>query len=101
MRSLPRWIGSLTLVLALLAAACNINGSPTGAPDQPTDISHAAGEGYIGPAETHGNPGSTGSFPFGGGATGGSQTGTAAGGSTAAGAASPEPSPNAQPAPTP
>jgi len=91
MRSFPRWIAILLLVGLVVGAACTSSSLPWAATEDPVpNVSNAAGEGYIGPAETHGNPGSTGSFPFGGGATGGSQTGTAAGGSTQA---SPAPSP--------
>src|SRR4051794_39700554 len=86
--NLTRIVGGLLFVALLLSAACQGSPDPLAADAQSPNISsHAAGEGYVGPAETHGNAGSSGSFPFGGGATGGSETGSAAGGGTTSSAA--------------
>jgi hypothetical protein len=100
-RSCVRSVGALVFGAVLLSAACQGSSDPLGAEDQTTDVSHAAGEGYIGPAAGKGNAGTSGGFLTGGGASGylqqeGSASGTAAGGSTQSGAAAaPSPSPEA------
>jgi len=49
-RSLARWISGLLFVALLLSAACTGSIDPLAADDQTPNFSHAAGEGYIGPA---------------------------------------------------
>jgi len=49
--SLTRWGGVLLFAALLLSAACTGPTDPLGATNTTPDFSHAAGEGYIGPAD--------------------------------------------------
>ncbi len=49
-RSATRWITALLLVVLLVSAACSQSGNPLDSQFPTPDYSHAAGEGYIGPA---------------------------------------------------
>jgi hypothetical protein len=55
--SFTRWGGILLFVALVLSAACTGSTDPLAAENTTPDYSHAAGEGYIGPAATaHGAP---------------------------------------------
>jgi hypothetical protein len=63
-QSLTRWGGILLFVALLMSAACTGSTDPLAAENTTPDYSHAAGEGYIGPAATaHGVAGSAAASP--------------------------------------